>query len=251
MRLPRLILLIFILLSVCSCAATRPDVGDEPAKRQLSDVLNENDVVSGDQYYDPWEGYNRSMYNFNAKFDRYIFIPVVNTYRWILPEFARKGVHNFFGNLGEFSNLANALLQGKVSQSGETFGRLVVNSTLGIAGLMDPATGFGLHHQNEDLGQTLGHWGVGSGPYVVLPILGPSTLRHIPGLIVDRIYHPLYEPYPWLADLKSEETTAIALVDGIDTRANIGFRYYEMGTPFEYLWVRNLFLEYRELEVRK
>ena len=168
-----------------------------------------------------------------------------------MPEFARKGVHNFFGNLGEFSNLANALLQGKVSQSGETFGRLVVNSTLGIAGLMDPATGFGLHHQNEDLGQTLGHWGVGSGPYVVLPILGPSTLRHIPGLIVDRIYHPLYEPYPWLADLKSEETTAIALVDGIDTRANIGFRYYEMGTPFEYLWVRNLFLEYRELEVRK
>lgn len=246
-------LLILTVLSVCSCAATRPDVGDEPAKRQLSDVMDMDnpDDVAIDDYYDPWEGYNRRMYDFNAKFDRYIFLPVVKTYRWILPEFARQGIHNFFGNLGEFSNLANSLLQGKASQAGRTSGRLVVNSTLGIGGLMDPATGFGLYHQNEDLGQTLGHWGVGPGPYFILPIFGPSTLRDAPGSIVDRIYHPIYEPYPWLVDIKSEEAFVIGLLNGIDTRANIGFRYYEMGTPFEYLWIRNLWLEYRQIEVRK
>jgi phospholipid-binding lipoprotein MlaA len=245
------ILLILALLTLCACATSNPIAGEEPAKRQVSDVINEGDIIASNEFYDPWEGYNRWMYDFNAKFDRYLFIPTVKVYKAVLPSFARTGVHNFFSNLGEFSNFANSVLQGKISQSGRTLSRLAVNSTLGIGGLMDPATKFGLYHQREDLGQTLGHWGVGQGPYLVLPILGPSTLRDAPATFVDRIYHPLYEPYPWLVDIKASEALAIGAVDAIDTRANIGFQYYEMGTPFEYLWVRNLFMEYRELEVDK
>ena len=251
MKLLDHITLILIVLALSACATSQPINGEEPAKRQVSDVLSEGDIVASNEFYDPWEGYNRWMYDFNAKFDRYIFIPTVKTYKTVLPSFARKGIHNFFSNLGEFSNLANSLLQGKINQSGRTLGRVAVNSTLGIGGLMDPATNFGLYHQSEDLGQTLGHWGVGQGPYLVLPILGPSTLRDAPSAIVDRLYHPLYEPYPWLVDIKSSEELAIGTINSIDTRANIGFQYYEMGSPFEYLWVRNLFMEYRELEVNK
>lgn len=242
--------LILFALSFGGCA-TQPHVGNEPAKRTLADVLPEGDEVAVKEFYDPWEGYNHWMYNFNAKFDRYIFIPTVNGYKTVVPEFARTGVHNFFRNLGEFGNLANSLLQAKPKQFGRTFGRLIVNSTIGIGGLMDPATSFGLAYQNEDFGQTLGHWGMGSGPYFMLPILGPSTLRDAPSNIIDRIFHPLYEPEPWLADIKSEEETVISLVNAVDTRANIGFRYYEMGSPFEYYWTRNLWLEYRELEISK
>jgi phospholipid-binding lipoprotein MlaA len=251
MRLLKHISLILIVLTLCACATNKPIVVEEPAKRQVSDVMNEDDIVASNEFYDPWEGYNRWMYDFNAKFDRYIFIPTVNVYKAVLPSFARTGIHNFFSNLGEFSNLANSALQGKVSQSGRTLGRLAVNSTLGIGGLMDPATNFGLYRQREDFGQTLGRWGVGPGPYFILPILGPSTLRDMPANIVDRIYHPLYEPYPWLVDIKSSEASAIGLVNAIDTRANVGFQYYEMGSPFEYLWIRNLWLEYRQLEVNK
>jgi phospholipid-binding lipoprotein MlaA len=232
------------------CATTQPDVSGEPARKQLSDVLSEDDQVAM-AAYDPWEGYNRWMYDFNARFDRFIFIPVVNGYRAILPGFARDGIHNFFSNIGEFRNLANALLQGKFKKSGTTLSRLAVNSTLGIAGLMDPATGFGLYEQKEDFGQTLGHWGVGPGPYLVLPILGPSTLRDAPHYLVDPVYNPIYPPNAWLVEMKDWEVLAVATLEGIDTRSNIGFQYYELGTPFEYTWTRDLWLEYRKLQVAK
>ena len=245
------IFFISVALSLVACASTKVDDGDEPAKRRLEDVLQEGDEIAIKDFYDPWEGYNRWMYDFNARFDRYIFIPTVNAYKAILPEFARTGIHNFFKNIGEFSNLANSILQAKPVQSGRTLGRLVVNSTIGIGGLFDPATSFGFYHQDEDFGQTLGRWGVGPGPFFVLPIAGPSTLRDAPSQIVDRIFHPIYEPYPWLVDIKSEEALAIGVVNAIDTRANIGFRYYSMGTPFEYLWVRNFWLEYRDLQISK
>lgn len=251
MRLLRHTALLFTLFTLYACSTTNVIVDEKPAIRQISDVVAKDDIYAINEYHDPWESYNRWMYDFNAKFDRYIFIPTVKAYKKVLPSFARTGINNFFSNLGEFSNLANSTLQGKAKQSGRTLSRLVVNSTLGIGGLMDPATGFGLYHQKEDLGQTLGHWGVGTGPYFVLPVLGPSTLRDAPGALFDRIYHPLYEPYPWLVDIKASEELAIGTINAVDTRANIGFQYYQMGSPFEYLWVRNLYLEYRKLEVGK
>lgn len=241
---------IFIVLSLSACAATQVKEGSEPAKRTIDDVLTEGEdpalVV-----HDPWEGYNRWMYNFNAKFDRYIFLPVVGAYTTILPSFARTGVRNFFRNLGEFRNITNALLQGRPVQSSRSLGRLAVNTTIGIAGLFDPATKFGMFYQKEDFGQTLGVWGVGPGPFLVLPILGPSTLRDAPSLIPDSAIHPVYKPFPWLIELNDEELIAMAIVEGIDTRSRIGFRYYGMGSPYEYLWVRNLWLEYRQLQIEK
>ena len=248
-------LFILIALSLGACAATQVKEGSEPAKRTIEDVRAEGVLADGEQsaleVYDPWEGYNRWMYNFNARFDRYVFLPVSNTYKTILPDFARTGVRNFFRNLGEFRNTANALLQGKPAQSGRSLGRLAINTTIGIAGLFDPATNIGLNYQKEDFGQTLGVWGVGPGPFFVLPILGPSTLRDAPSLIPDSAAHPIYKPFPWLIELKDEELLALAIFEGIDTRSRIGFRYYGMGSPYEYLWVRKLWLEYRQLQIEK
>lgn len=242
---------ILVVLALSACASTKVTVGNEPAKRQLEDVLPEGDEQAVENFYDPWEGYNHWMYDFNARFDRYIFIPTVNAYKTVVPGFARTGIHNVFKNLGEVSNFANSVLQAKPAQSGKTLGRFLVNSTIGIAGLWDPATKMGLYYQKEDFGQTLGRWGMGPGPYFVLPIAGPSTLRDAPGSIIDRIFHPIYEPYPWLVDIKNEEALAIGIANAIDTRANIGFQYYKMGSPFEYYWTRNLWLEYRKLEIEK
>lgn len=250
MKITNLFLFVLIITMLWGCATTKQEINEEPAKRQLSDVLSEDDIIALD-VYDPWEGYNRWMYNFNASFDRNIFIPTVNAYRWVLPEFARTGINNFFSNLGEFRNLANALLQGKFKQSGNTLGRLAVNTTIGIAGLMDPATDFGLYEHKEDFGQTLGYWGVGPGPFLVLPVLGPSTLRDAPHYLVDPIYHPIYRPNDWLVEMNTWELMAVGTLEGIDTRSNIGFEYYKTGSPFEYLWVRNLWLEYRQLQIER
>lgn len=250
-QLSLLVSIIIITLVLSACASTKVTVGEEPAKRQLSDVAQEGDEAAVDLYYDPWESYNHWMYDFNARFDRYVFLPTVSAYKKVVPGFARTGIQNVFKNLGEVSNFANSVLQVKPVQSGTTLGRFLVNSTIGLAGLWDPATSMGLNYQKEDFGQTLGRWGMGPGPYLVLPIAGPSTLRDAPGNIIDRIFHPIYEPYPWLVDIKSEEALAIGVVNAIDTRANIGFRYYEMGSPFEYYWTRSLWLEYRNLQISK
>jgi len=243
--------ILFILIALClsGCAATKVKEGSNPAKRTINDVLPEGEkplLIAND----PWEGYNRWMYDFNAKFDRYIFLPAVSAYQ-VLPGFARTGIHNFFRNFREFKNILNALLQGNPAQSGRSLGRLAINTTIGVAGLFDPATNFGLNYQEEDFGQTLGVWGVGPGPFVVLPILGPSTLRDALSLIPDTVVHPVYEPTAWLYELDSEELAALAIVDAINRRSGIGFRYYGMGSPFEYQWIRMMWLEYRQLQIKK
>ena len=108
------------------------------------------------QISDPIEGFNRAMYVFNTRFDRYLFLPTVRGYEWIMPNFAEKGVTNFFGNIGEAKTLLNSTLQLKPRVAGITLSRFIVNSTLGIGGLLDPATPLGLPQHKEDFGQTLG-----------------------------------------------------------------------------------------------
>lgn len=114
--------------------------------------------------YDPWEAMNRRIYNFNAVFDEYVFLPVVRAYEFVLPNFAQTGVTNFFNNLGEINNLLNSLLQGKIVKVFNTFGRIAMNTTVGIGGLIDVGTYEGVKRENEDFGQTLGFYGLGSGP---------------------------------------------------------------------------------------
>lgn len=135
---------------------------------------------------DPWEGFNRKVYAFNDTVDEAVLKPVATAYRNVVPQMIRTGVDNFFGNIGDLWSAANHLLQGKVHHGLDMGMRVLVNTTAGLGGILDPATEAGLVRRSEDFGQTLGKWGVGSGPYLVLPFLGPSTLRDSVGLIADR-----------------------------------------------------------------
>lgn len=126
---------------------------------------------------DPWERMNRSVYRFNDALDRHVALPVVRTYEKITPRPVRTGVSNFFGNLGYPTVIVNDLLQGKLLATVKDTGRFVLNTTVGLGGFLDPATPTGLERNDEDFGQTFGKWGMGPGPYLVLPVLGPSSVR--------------------------------------------------------------------------
>ena len=140
---------------------------------------------------DPLEPINRGIYHFNDGVDNLIIKPVAEIYRGVLPQFARTGISNFFANIGDVIVALNSLLQGKFLNAVSDVGRIVVNTTIGILGVVDVATEVGLEKHNEDFGQTLGYWGIGNGPYLVLPILGPSTLRDTVGLVADYKTNPL------------------------------------------------------------
>lgn len=143
---------------------------------------------------DPLEGYNRAMFTFNEAADRWILKPVARGYRGLTPDFVERGVSRMFSNLGEVLTIANDVLQGKFGQASNDTGRLLVNSTLGLAGFFDVAQKAGLEKSDgEDFGQTFGVWGVGEGAYVVLPLLGPSTLRDAPGRFLDGFLNPIGE----------------------------------------------------------
>ncbi|TXK31206.1 VacJ family lipoprotein [Ottowia sp. GY511] len=145
---------------------------------------------SGDDR-DPWEPYNRSMTKFNDAVDNAVLKPVATAYRDVLPQPVRTGVGNFFGNLSDAWSFVNNVLQGKPEGSLHSFWRVVVNSTVGLGGVLDPATEMRLERRREDFGQTLGRWGVPPGPYFVIPLLGPSTVRDTAALPVDFYGHPL------------------------------------------------------------
>jgi phospholipid-binding lipoprotein MlaA len=134
---------------------------------------------------DPLQGVNRAVYKFNDTADKYVLKPVAQGYQFVVPEFARIGVRNFFSNLNDVTVTVNDLLQGKVRQGGHDALRFTLNTTAGVLGFVDVATRVGLEKHNEDFGQTLGVWGVGPGPYLVLPLLGPSTLRDTVGIVGD------------------------------------------------------------------
>lgn len=126
---------------------------------------------------DPWERSNRRVHNFNKGLDRFVLRPTTKVYRAVVPPPVRTAVTNAYGNYGEPANFANAVLQGKLAQAFRTLDRFILNSTLGLAGIADVATDLGRPREPEDFGQTLARWGVKSGPYMVLPLFGPSTLR--------------------------------------------------------------------------
>lgn len=134
---------------------------------------------------DPWESMNRSVYNFNDAVDAIAVKPVARVYDKVVPKFVQTGVHNFFGNLGDVWSMANSALQLKGQHAAESFMRVSVNTFFGLGGVLDIATEMRLDRHKEDFGQTLGFWGVKPGPYVVLPIFGPSTLRDTVAFPVD------------------------------------------------------------------
>lgn len=238
-----------------SCASVPkkidPQLPVTPAKKQLSDMNSDVKYPIADAY-DPWEGFNRTMYNFNYRFDKYVYLPVVSGYEFITPDFLEDGVTNFFKNIGEFKNLTNSILQFKAESFAKTLGRFVLNTTIGIGGFFDPATTMGIPRQNEDLGQTLGYYGLGAGPYLVLPIFGPSSLRDTVGFLGDSAARAA--TIDWIDPLENCQDedgiyAGIYALEAIDARHVQSFRYYEAGSPFEYELIRFLYLSKRKLDI--
>ena len=200
---------------------------------------------------DPWEGFNRSMHAFNDGLDRAVLKPAAKGYRAISPDFVETGVNNFFWNLQDFRNALNNGLQFKFGRAVSDVGRICVNTTIGLLGFIDVASKMGLQKHNEDFGQTLGYWGVGTGPYIVLPILGPSNLRDGPSKIADSAVHPIYKPWPWLIELNDTELIALFAFDGVRKRTNLlalEEKIEEMPHD-KYVFIRDAFLDNREFLV--
>lgn len=249
LRSALLTLTLMSLLFASGCSTTPKQTATlEPPRHKAEDILKESVVYAMD-VYDPLEGFNRRVYSFNYYFDKYLFLPVVKTYEFITPNYLEDRVSNFVDNVFEFNNFTNNLLQFKLKQTGVTLARFVVNTTVGIAGLWDPAAHWGLERQAEDFGQTLGHYGVGDGPYIVLPILGPSNLRDTTGLVADTAVFGAVGPPAWVDD--DDATLIFNGVTAVDKRHRQSFRYYQSGSPFEYEMIRMLYTSKREIEIAK
>lgn len=192
---------------------------------------------------DPYENWNRKVYRFNEVIDDWFLRPIASTYRNVMPSFASRAVTNFFSNLGEISNLANSILQLKLESAVVATGRFTYNTVFGLGGLIDVATVFELPERSEDFGQTLGYWGVGSGPYLMLPFLGPSSPRHFGGMLTDI----LALPSPW--DLAEEREVYVGRsLQLVDQRAAlIAAESFISGDA--YVFVRNAYLQRREFMI--
>jgi phospholipid-binding lipoprotein MlaA len=192
---------------------------------------------------DPFEPVNRAVYSFNDGFDRAIAKPVAEGYKTAVPEIARTGVTNFFSNIEDVWILVNNLLQGKVDSALDDMARVLVNSTVGLFGLVDVASDLGISKHNEDFGQTLGHWGVASGPYVVLPFLGSSTVRDALSLGLVDMQGDIVRQ---LDHVPTRNTLLVTRL--INTRANLldASRIVEEAALDKYSFLRDAYLQRRQ-----
>jgi phospholipid-binding lipoprotein MlaA len=210
-----------------------------PALQDLNEV----------EQYDPWEPFNEKMFEFNYRLDRYVLKPVANVYRKVIPEGLQVLIANGFDNLRWVPRFVNSLLQGKFEGAGRELGRFLINSTLGLGGLFDPAKDYwGIQPSREDFGQTLGVWGTGPGPYLVLPLLDPMTVRDGIGRGVDAFLDPLSYvlPFVW-------ERLALRAGETVNERAlNYElFQGVEETTLDLYSSVRHFYLQRRERLIRE
>lgn len=167
---------------------------------------------------DPYENFNRQMFAFNDSVDSAVFEPVAKGYRAVTNEPIRGGVSNFFDNLGEPVTFANEVLQGKIGNAAGTVGRFVINTTVGIAGIFNPASAIGIERTDEDFDQTLGVWGIGEGPYLVLPFLGSTNPRDLVGLGADIAMDPLNH-----AEFEGDDAVRVGVLagKGLSTREEL------------------------------
>ncbi len=188
---------------------------------------------------DPYESFNRKMFAFNNGMDRYVFRPVAVGYQYVVPNRMKRGVGNFFANLYDVSSAANGALQWRWRQAGVNAGRFVVNSTVGVLGLMDVATGMGLPPYRADFGQTLATWGVDRGPYLMVPFFGPRTIRSGTGTIVDTYL----APQTWVDNVPVRNT--LYGLELVDDRASL-LAADQLLTGDQYIFVRDAYLQQRE-----
>ncbi len=188
------------------------------------------------QKEDPYENFNRSMFKFNNNVDGYVAKPISDGYKYVTPQFLQTGVYNFYNNLKNVNIVINDALQAKFSQGAQDTGRLALNSTLGLAGIFDVAKSVGWEQNDEDFDQTLAVWGVPAGSYLVLPVMGPSTFRGIPGAAFDTATNP-----------STYVGTAVNIVSMINTRANAegSLKFINEAALDPYVFTRESFLQWR------
>ena len=192
---------------------------------------------------DPWESINRPIFRFNDTIDTYALKPLAQGYQAVTPQFLEDGIHNMFRNIGDVGNLANDILQLKPRAAGVDTARLIFNTTFGLVGFFDVGTKMGLERNDEDFGQTLGYWGVSSGPYVVLPFLGPSNVRDA----ISKYPDTFTEPYRYMGYIPTRNTSFA--VDVVDTRASL-LSAEKMIRGDKYTFIRNAYLQNREFKVK-
>jgi len=194
---------------------------------------------------DPYEGYNRAVFNFNDKVDEVALKPAATVYKSVLPGFVQTGVNNFFGNLADVWTAANNFMQGKGEKGMSDVMRVALNSTFGLLGVLDVASEAGLQKHKEDFGQTLGYWGVSSGPYLVLPLLGPSTVRDTMALPLD------IKADPWQYTDPVRVRNVGTVVRVIDQRAGLldASTLLEDAALDRYEFTRDGFLQQRESKI--
>jgi phospholipid-binding lipoprotein MlaA len=226
-----------IVLSMGGCAAT-PDPKDEAA------------VEAYNEANDPLEPMNRYFFEINHLLDEMILKPFAGYYHTALPQFAQNGVRNALRNLHSPTILANDLFQGSVNRAGDTTSRFLINSTIGIGGLIDVADSMGIKYHDEDFGQTLGWYHVGEGPYLMLPILGPSNPRDLTGRGVDYLLDPL----TWVGYIYNVSwiNTVRGGLEGLDTRARNmqAIEELQKGSVDFYATVRSLYRQHRNDAIR-
>ena len=191
---------------------------------------------------DPWERWNRKVFGFNEAIDKAVIRPVATVYEKVVPQLVRTGVTNFYGNFADAWSAVNNLLQGKLADTAQDVMRVGANTLFGIGGIFDVATELGLDSQREDLGQTLGYWGFKPGPYLVLPILGPSTVRETVALPLDRYISPA------LTFVNDSTTYTLAVTLGLlNDRANLlpTSRMLDDMALDKYVFVRDAYLQRR------
>ena len=206
--------LVCFLLGLLLLAAPAHLRADTPTSAEDEALFGSANTQGG--YPDPLEGMNRGVFGFNRRIDRWVLTPVTNAYIRVVPGVARRSVRRFFANLNSPSIIANDVLQCEWRDAGVSTARLGINSTIGIAGLGDPATPMGLPEHHSDFGQTLALRGVGSGPYVIMPLLGPTTIRDGFGVLVDFAFRPTTYLFG---------SAAIAELTGLPGAAGIGDQF--------------------------
>jgi len=192
---------------------------------------------------DPWIKFNQRVFAFNDYFDRILVRPIAITYTTFIPRPVRQGVGNFFSNIDDVNVFANDLLQLKFNDALSDSGRFALNTTIGLGGFFDVASGFGLQKNEEDFGQTLGRWGVGSGPYIVLPVFGTSNVRDSIGLVLDTLFNPI--------QYHDNDRVRISLftMREIDTRSSL-LALDELVGGDKYLFFREAYTQNREYLVK-
>lgn len=190
---------------------------------------------------DPWEGYNRAVYRFNDAIDEAVLRPAAQGYRAITPDPVEHGISNFFSNLGYPVVILNQFLQGDFADGARDTGRFLLNSVIGLGGIFDPASSLGLESHNEDFGQTLAVWGVPSGPFLMLPFLGPSTVRDGVGTYADAQVNPLYRK------IERPERYWLIGLQVIDLRAQLLDVDSQLKNAYDpYAFMRDAYLQRRE-----